>query len=100
MIKRVVLTVMDQTNKKVLKRFKVLPDRVFSKAKGKEVRTYFTAAGIDKVLDALIEQIDAANPGHCWRLVSLGKAQFKLVWDEQIRVERERDEFAAKILST
>lgn len=81
MIKRIELTVMDRHNKKVIRRFRVKANPVLKN--GFSIKQHFTESGAEKVLEELIEQIDANNPGHHYRLVSLGRWRFKLVWDDE-----------------
>ncbi|MGZ4828045.1 MAG: hypothetical protein ACXV5J_00300 [Candidatus Angelobacter sp.] len=72
--KRVDIEVLDQRNKRVIARRRVLPD----------TGGLFTPVGVDNVIEAFVEDFDAKNPGHKYRMVKLmknGCPLFKFVWD-------------------
>jgi hypothetical protein len=57
-------------NKRVLRRLRFNPPP----------KTHFTPSGAQQALDNAVAKIDEANPGNQWKLVSLGRWRFKLVW--------------------
>jgi hypothetical protein len=72
--KRVDIEVLDQSNRRVIVRRRVLPDP------GK----HFSQAGVDNILETFVEDFDQKNPGHKYRMVELvknGCPLFKFVWD-------------------
>lgn len=64
------------TSHRIAKRFRIPAPRGQYGEKQK-----FTAEGIENVLTGFITKFDEQNPGHFYRLVSLGRATFKFVWE-------------------
>ena len=75
--KRVQIEVMDQANKKVIRRFRFTPP---DDPSGRKHR--FTGKGVEQVLDNFIDSFERDNPNHRYRLV-VCKDKFKLVWEPE-----------------
>lgn len=70
-MRKIVFKVFDSANRRVLRRV------VIAAPKGKR----FTPKGVDDNLESFVNELDRKVPGHQYRLVQVGPAEFNFVWD-------------------